>query len=331
MVGLRQRISFLRVGGFLFFVSAFISHPSHASRIIKCLSLLKWPLVNSYKDSQKFRAEHFPPAHFKALNGHNLLKESYSAWSAETANRISRYLDISDMQSAFTETAKARKQFEIKTSPDGDYMFFGVIKNSLSRHHSAFFGSMTLTPKEIFPTKDVSNYSRRAYTEEAARLYSEHLPTFENMQSYREVHSATNLDGIGLAIKQFEVDIRPHYNELLKAERVDFYSKSYGDDVPYQALVLAKIRAARALKNTNREEAFQEFALSMYAFFGSMPYMRGSAAIGRVVYTVLARKIFHKEIILDPEIDIRVLMRKESDFVDWLKQDFINQGVELAF
>ena len=340
MVGTKQRrFNFLCVLWCLV-IFFFIPRVLWAGNIFKCFSLLQWP--QKQKPSQdisqpptifepEFKPEHFAPAYFKSLGGNNLLKKTYSTWSAETANRIVPLIENSNLEAAFVEAAKSRHRFEEESNPGGDFMLFGIMKNFNSRNHDAYFGNMTLTAKEIFPEKSIESSSRRKYTEEAAQIYSTRLPSFEDPQSYREVHAATHIDGSTLPIKEFVIDIRPTRNELLKAEKVSFYSSSYGEGISFKAFVLAKIRASRALKASNVETAFNEFALSVYAYFGSMPYMRGSAAIGRVVYTVLAKKIFKKSIVLDPEIDIRVLMRNEADFVVLLRQNFIEQGVELAY
>jgi hypothetical protein len=332
MMGKRQFSRLL----FCYLVSSFFCPRSlWAGRIFKCLAHLHWTSQNTSPEIisepiVEFKPEHFFPAYFKSLGSNNLLKKTYSTWSAETANRIAPFIEARNLESAFVEVAKARHHFEEETNPGGDFMLFGIMKNFNSRHHDAFFGNMTLTAKEIFPEKSIESSSRRIYTEEAARLYVDHLPSFEDPQSYREVHVATHVDGTALPIKEFVIDIRPTNNQLLKAEKVSFYSSSYGEGVTFKAFVLAKIRASKALKATHQEEAFREFALSVYAYFGSMPYMRGSAAIGRVVYTVLARKVFKKVIVLDPEIDIRVLMRSEADFVALLRKNLIEQGVDLA-
>ncbi len=341
MVGTRQR-RFVFSWVFWLFCSSFFSSSLWASKIFKCFTLLQFTTKQdpSQKTSQvssenqvitepEFKAEHFFPAYFKSLNGNNILKKAYSTWSAETANRIAPFIEAGNLESAFVEVAKARHRFEEESNPGGDFMLFGIMKNFNSRNHDAYFGNMTLTPKEIFPEKSIESSSRRKYTEEAAQIYSNHLPNFEDPQSYREVHSATHVDGTSLPIKEFVIDIKPTYNELLKAEKVSFYSSSYGEGVSFKAFVLAKIRAAKALRARDQETAFKEFALSVYAYFGSMPYMRGSAAIGRVVYTVLAKKIFNKVIVLDPEIDIRVLMRKETEFMALLRKNLIDQGVDL--
>lgn len=338
MVGKRQK-RFIFSGVFWLFYSIFFSSSLWAGRIFKCFTLLQWPSEQVFSQNSseiqtvfvpEFKAEHFSHAYFKSLNGNNILKKAYSTWSAETANRIVPFIEDLNLESAFVEVARARHHFEEESNPGGDFMLFGIMKNFNSRNHDAYFGNMTLTAKEIFPEKSIESSSRRKYTEEAAQIYSSRLPNFENPQSYREVHSATHVDGTYLPIKEFVIDIRPTHNELLKAEKVSFYSSSYGEGVSFKAFVLAKIRALKALKARDQETAFQEFALSLYAYFGSMPYMRGSAAIGRVVYTVLARKIFNKVIVLDPEIDIRVLMRKEADFMTLLRKNFIEQGVDLA-
>jgi hypothetical protein len=323
-------------------ISVFLPNFLWAGNIFKCFTLLQLPTKqdSSQKPSQlplqntvitepEFKAEHFFPAYFKSLGGNSLLKKTYSTWSADTANRIIKFVNDLNLEAAFVEVAKSRHRFEEESNPGGDFMLFGIMKNFNSRNHDAFFGNMTVTAKEIFPEKSIESSSRRKYTEEAAQLYSEYLPNFENPQSYREVHTATHVDGTALPIKEFVIDIRPTHNELLKAERVSFYSSSYGEGISFKAFVLAKIRASKALKSQDLESAFREYALSAYAYFGSMPYMRGSAAIGRVVYTVLARKIFKKIIVLDPEIDIRVLMRNEADFISLLRQNFIEQGVDL--
>jgi len=330
MVGTRHKPFFSYFVFYLFLSLFFYSKIAYSGKIIKCLSLLHWPNQEESSLAQnEFQPSHFAPAHFKSLGGNNLLKKTYSVWSAEVANRITLFVENSNFEAAFKEVAKSRHRFEEITNPDGDFMLFGILKHTHSRNHDAYFGNMTLTPKEIFPEKSVEAASRRKYTEEVARLYADYLPTYEDIKSYREVHFATYIDGSSLPIKEFVIDIRPTYNQLLKAETVRFYSSSYGEGTSFKAFVLAKIRAAKALKAPNQEIAFREFALSAYAFFGSMPYMRGSAAIGRVVYTVLAQKVFKKAIILDPEIDIRVLMRNEADFIAYLKQSFIEQGVEL--
>ena len=330
MVGTRQRPFFSYFVFCLFLSLFFYSKNAYSGKIIKCLSLLQWPTLQEASfEKSDFQPSHFAPAHFKSLGGNNLLKKTYSVWSAEVANRISPFIENSNFEAAFKEVAKSRHRFEEETNPDGDFMLFGILKHTHSRNHDAYFGNMTLTPKEIFPEKSVEAASRRKYTEEVARLYADYLPTYEDIKSYREVHFATYIDGSALPIKEFVIDIRPTYNQVLKAETVRFYSSSYGEGTSFKAFVLAKIRAAKALKASTQEAAFREFALSTYAYFGSMPYMRGSAAIGRVVYTVLAQKVFKKAIILDPEIDIRVLMRNEADFIAYLKQSFIEQGVEL--
>lgn len=328
MVSTRQK-PFFSYFVFCFFLF-FYSKNAYSGKIIKCLSLLQWPnQEEAVLGQHEFQPAHFAPAHFKSLGGNNLLKKTYSVWSAEVANRISPYIQNANLEAAFKEVAKARHRFEEETNPNGDFMLFGILKHAYSRNHDAYFGNMTLTPKEIFPEKSVEASSRRKYTEEVARLYADYLPAYEDMRGYREIHSATYIDGSVFPIKEFVIDIRPTYNQVLKAETVRFYSSSYGEGTSFKAFVLAKIRAAKALKAPNQDLAFKEFALSAYAYFGSMPYMRGSAAIGRVVYTVLAQKVFKKAIILDPEIDIRVLMRNEADFIAYLEQSFIEQGVEL--
>ncbi len=60
----------------------------------------------------------------------------------------------------------------------------------------------------------------------------------------------------------------------------------------------------------------KEFLRAMYGYYNAMPFERGSAAIGRVFFSAMYSKIFHRKIPIFPDgVDLRAMIMKEDDFV----------------
>lgn len=91
---------------------------------------------------------------------------------------------------------------------------------------------------------------------------------------------------------------------------------------------LSNIRSTKIenSKNSSADDTFnneanlvrkkKEFLRAMYGYYNAMPFERGSAAIGRVFFSAMYLKIFHRKIPTLPDgIDLRAMIMKEDDFV----------------
>lgn len=77
--------------------------------------------------------------------------------------------------------------------------------------------------------------------------------------------------------------------------------------------VYRRISLAHAAKNRN--VAREHLGHAMYAFFNAMPYYRGSAAIGRIVFTALFTHIEGKSVTIHSEVDVKALVQLQHSFL----------------
>ena len=61
------------------------------------------------------------------------------------------------------------------------------------------------------------------------------------------------------------------------------------------------------------------FALSMRGYFISMPFYRGSAAIGRIAFAALYSHLFHRTISLPASVDTSAMIMSEADFLEFIQ------------
>lgn len=63
----------------------------------------------------------------------------------------------------------------------------------------------------------------------------------------------------------------------------------------------------------------RDFALSMRGYFISMPFYRGSAAIGRIAFAALYSRLFHRAISLPASVDSSAMIMSEADFLEFIE------------
>ena len=96
------------------------------------------------------------------------------------------------------------------------------------------------------------------------------------------------------------------------------YMPGFSAAVPF---VMADVWRRLALaRQPNVEDSAKKayLASSIYGYFVSMPFQRGSSAIGRSFWSGVSSFIIGKKIVLPDAVDLHAIVRGQEDFEEWI-------------
>ncbi|HEY8271676.1 MAG TPA: hypothetical protein VIG33_12370 [Pseudobdellovibrionaceae bacterium] len=279
-----------------------------------------------------FTPSHFASSTFGLVHAERPGQARYSQWSADTANEV--LLAIAAGKPAkelFEIGVRARQEFARK--------FENVDKSEED------FGASRVTRSRNIVGEDMIGLSSLTLDRRRGQALPAHFDAWPNpwWANIARTESRTQLaDSILIHLVETQRLSTTDYN-LLIWDR--FYQTSTGEvlkssstkiqrafpeqqDSPYFVstlnapkpeieLLMTDVyrRIQLALKAPTKKEARENLSHAMYGFFNAMPYYRGSAAIGRIVFTVLFSSIEERPMIIDPECDVKALVQSQFEFL----------------
>jgi hypothetical protein len=301
-------------------------------KIIFLGALAVWAGTATAKDHDIWCREIFTSLHFPESvhkRERDTVTPDYSEWSAKVANEARTIFQLGATTSKkiewlFDDVSNARVRFQyryfegryaefygiLNVPPDGDY--------SLRRKHQVDFGIVFFDGQRDI----VSAHGPTAAL--AFATIKSILPSQisdEGRSSFELAHTYTDLNGQPVPLKVIGGDVGSCHNGSFYGQMKSI-TEVY---MPERGFAVAKARLALALETDDFHRSMEQFTKAVYVYFASMPYVRGSAATGRIVFSVVGREIFGRAIKLDSEIDIRALLMSEGDFTSWLQGEILNQ------
>lgn len=281
----------------------------------------------------RFDESYFASSTFGLIHSDRPGKSQFSNWSANAANQILISILLGkDPKQLFEEGVKARQFFANKyegiENPETD---FGADRESRSPH---------------LVGEDIIGVSSVTLTLQKAKRLPKKFNAFPNRwwKKFANQNSRTDwADSIIQELRRSEPIIQDldrdllivdrHYvastGEVIKATSVKFQRAIPGKkdsaifvstwNAPKSEIDLIKSDVYRqiqmAMKATDKEEAKFLLGNAMYGFFVAMPYYRGSAAIGRIVFTALFSIVLGGPIAIHPECDVKALASTQYEYL----------------
>lgn len=306
----------------LFICLPFFGHASSVNQI--CIAYYN-------NDPISFSRAHFPSSNFGLVNAPRSANDRYSNWSAETAQRI---------LTAIRNGALPYRLFRLGVSARQDFARNQEGIENPERDFGAPRQERSL--KEV--GEDILGMSTKTiYLKEAQKL-SDDFDGFPNSwwkNIYQNRDRNILADGIlhDLYVKgklqesEKDVIVINRFFETLDGDAIRSsgtkLSRAIPGDPNSPMLVVARNspkteidiimkdvyrRIQRALTSNNKDDSRYQLAVAMNGFFSAMPYYRGSAAIGRIVFTALFSYVEGKPVTIHPEADVRALLVDQYEY-----------------
>ncbi|MGZ6394930.1 MAG: hypothetical protein ACXWQA_12055 [Pseudobdellovibrionaceae bacterium] len=279
-----------------------------------------------------FAPIHFASSTFGLVHADRLGQTRYSQWSADTANEVLRAITAGKpAKELFEIGVRARQEFARKfenvDKPEED---FGAPRVTRSRYivgeDMIGLSSLTLEKRrgqtlpatfDAWPNPWWSNIARTESRTQLADSILIHLVETQRLSTtdynlliwdrFYQTTTSEILKSSSTKIQRAFPDQRdsPYFVSTLNAPK------------PEIELLMADVyrRIQLALKAPTKKEARENLSHAMYGFFNAMPYYRGSAAIGRIVFTALFSFIEGRPVIIDPECDVKALVQTQFEFL----------------
>ena len=313
-----RRLWLLKLGTVL----CFICTPAKATSSA-CLDLFRENAINS----GQFESSAFGLIHAKRPGD-----ARYSEWSAKTANEVLvKIRDGKKPSELFQVGIKARQDFARRyegiENPEQD---FGSPRIARSRfdvgEDMLGVSSINLALKkaralpsdfEAFPNpwwKNIASHKSRSQLADQVmqqlREGQKHFSTFDYDVLITDRHY---LASTGSVLKASSTKI-----ERASPGREDspYFVSTLNSPKPEIDLLMNDVyrRISLALATKNKNVAREHLGHAMYGFFNAMPYYRGSAAIGRIVFTALFTHVEGKPVTIHPEVDVKALVQLQHAF-----------------
>ncbi len=278
-----------------------------------------------------FSEAHFPSSEFGLVHATRSANDRYSKWSAETSQRILSAIRRGDApQKLFNMGVSARQDFartqEGIENPEKD---FGAPRKerSLNEVGEDLLGMTTVTVNlkeaeklpegfEAFPNP----WWKNIYQNGSRNRLADHI--LHDLYDKGKLQEG-NKDVI-LINRYFETldgtAVRSTGTKLTRAILGDpncpmLVVALNSPKSEIETIVKDVYRRIQlALETNSKDEARYQLAVAMNGFFSSMPYYRGTAAIGRVVFSALFSYIEGVPVTIHPEADVRALLVDQYEY-----------------
>ncbi len=280
-----------------------------------------------------FLPGHFAPSPFGTIHADRPANRQYPQWSADTAHKIfDAILNGKTEAELFGIGIKARQEFARKfegiEKPEED---FGSPRQTRSRfavgEDMMGLSTIDLGGKKAEPVPSgFSNWPHQWWPNIAFNRDRSHLADALVVHLKKDNQLGAFDYNLLIVDRHYETST----GEILKSSSTKFQRLNPDDQKspylvstlnapkpeidPLMADVYRRIRMA--LTSKDKDEARNQLGHAMYGFFNAMPYYRGSAAIGRIVFTALFSYIEGKAVVLDPECDVKALTQHQLEYLN---------------
>lgn len=284
-------------------------------------------------------ARHFSASQFGLTHADRPGHAHFARWSATLASQI--LVAIREGRSPhqlFTMAAQARQQFASSFEGASDPLKagYGVPRQAITEKivGKDFIGvsSLDLALNATKPSKEGQSYPDPFWAQ-IAHLDSRTRNADSAIRALRDaIGELTSGDQDALIVDRFYeasdravfragstevVRVRP--GESDSPYMVSSWNAPRDEIAPIMHDV--EVRIGKALSpSIGRKKAFRELAIAMHGFFVAMPYYRGTAAIGRAVFTALFSHIAQEPISVHPEADIKALIMTNIQYLRELEE-----------
>ena len=238
--------------------------------------------------------------------------DKFSSWAAKIANNAknqytrNQSLRFTDLM-RFVSNERFHFSNEIESGNEESHNKAGVSRQNDNRHYYSWIGGI-----------DVNNTSSKS---RLARLTIKLYPELDGHSKVTYVDESKNE---GRSVKIFYT--LESGTEIL-AETIYTWNADNptvlnprGASTSKQILGDVESRINKLLTKTNREDKdLNEFCIAMQGYFIAMPFVRGSASIGRILFSSLYSIIFKSKLKMDPDVDIYSMILNRNNFYEFVK------------
>lgn len=275
--------------------------------------------LNAFESGCKVRIQkHFPQS---AIGGSKYgANEVFDNWMLSTLDEAEADLKAGmSMADVLQKVADSRRAFEEKKG--NNKLKAGVLRPEDSDYYPGVLGSN----RDLSLADDNNSPARIALMQKLAPLMEQREPpiTKDEYGSLWQNHY-TMRDGRKIESSKAGKDAWE-----VRTEAGDFPGENLHYDAAHGKNMrviledsLARLEDVR--KNGASLKSEEEYLRAAYGFFTAMPYHKGSASIGRVMFTGVANQVFKKASI-DPDMDGYALMLNEEQFIAHFRKEMFGR------